>query len=86
MKWERSVEIVQVHCQGEIGKVIVGGAPDIPGRTMLEKMRHINEADGGFRRFVTFEPRASAHMSLNLLLPATASASSPPCWKPGACG
>jgi proline racemase len=69
MKWERSVEIVQVHCQGEIGKVIVGGAPDIPGRTMLEKMRHINEADGGFRRFVTFEPRASAHMSLNLLLP-----------------
>jgi proline racemase len=69
MMWERSVQIVQVHCQGEIGKVIVGGAPDIPGRSMLDKMRHINEVDGDFRRFVTWEPRASAHMSLNLLLP-----------------
>jgi proline racemase len=34
--WERSVEIVQVHCQGEIGKVIVGGAPEIPGQSMLD--------------------------------------------------
>ena len=31
MQWERSIQLVQVHCQGEIGKVIVGGAPDIPG-------------------------------------------------------
>jgi proline racemase len=69
MIWERAVEIVQVHCQGEIGKVIVAGAPEIPGRSMLDKMRHINEVDGNFRRFVTLEPRASAHMSLNLLLP-----------------
>ena len=69
MTWERSVQIVQIHCQGEIGKVIVGGAPKIPGRSMLDKMRHINEVDGAFRRFVTLEPRASAHMSLNLLLP-----------------
>jgi proline racemase len=69
MTWERSVQIAQVHCQGEIGKVILGGAPAIPGRSMLDKMRHINEVDGTFRRFVTFEPRASAHMSLNLLLP-----------------
>jgi proline racemase len=69
MTWEGAVEIVQVHCQGEIGKVIVGGAPAIQGRTMLDKMRHINEVDGRFRRFVTLEPRASAHMSLNLLLP-----------------
>ena len=69
MMWEHSVEVVQVHCQGEIGKVIVGGAPEIPGQSMLDKMRHINEVDGAFRRFVTFEPRASAHMSLNLLLP-----------------
>ena len=69
MMWERAVQIVQVHCQGEIGKVIVAGAPEIPGRSMLDKMRHINEVDGNFRRFVTLEPRASAHMSLNLLLP-----------------
>src|SRR5688572_23270729 len=69
MKWERSIELVQVHCQGEIGKVIVGGAPEIPGRTPLEKMNHLNRVDGSLRRFVTSEPRASAQMSVNLLLP-----------------
>jgi proline racemase len=69
MKWERSVDIIQVHCEGEIGKVIVGGGPEIPGASILDKMRYINEVDDSFRRFVTLEPRASAHMSINLLLP-----------------
>ena len=67
MTWERTIELVQVHCQGEIGKVIVGGAPEIPGATMLDKMNHINNVDGSLRRFVTHEPRACAQMSVNLL-------------------
>ena len=73
MRWDKSIALLQVHCQGEIGKVIVGGAPDIPGRTMLDKMNYINEVDDSLRRFVTFEPRASAHMSINLLVPPTRS-------------
>lgn len=67
MIWARTLELVQVHCQGEIGKVIVGGAPEIPGATMLDKMNHINTIDGSLRRFVTHEPRACAQMSVNLL-------------------
>lgn len=63
------LDIVAVHCQGEIGKVIVGGAPEIPGATLLDKMNHINQVDDRLRRFVTLEPRASAQMSVNLLLP-----------------
>ena len=73
MKWQRSVEILQVHCQGEIGKVIIGGAPEIPGATALEKMNHINTVDDTFRRFVTFEPRANAAMTMNLLIAPTRS-------------
>jgi proline racemase len=34
MKCERPIKLVQVHCQGEIGKVIVDGAPDVPSRTL----------------------------------------------------
>lgn len=68
-QWQEFLDIVEVHCQGEIGKVIVGGAPEIPGATMLDKMNHINRVDDRLRRFVTLEPRASAHMSVNLLLP-----------------
>jgi proline racemase len=69
MNWNRSVHLLQVHCEGEIGKVIVGGAPEIPGATILDKMNYINTVDDSLRRFVTFEPRANAAMSVNLLLP-----------------
>src|SRR5215475_1172002 len=34
-------------------------------------MNHLNTVDDSRRRFVTFEPRAGAQMSINLLLPAT---------------
>ncbi len=71
LNWGKSLELMLVHCQGEIGKVIVGGAPEIPGATPLAKMNHINEVDDSLRRFVTFEPRASVAMSTNLLLAPT---------------
>jgi proline racemase len=67
MNWPRALELVEVHCQGEIGKVIVGGAPEIPGATMLDRMDHINQVDDRLRRFVTLEPRASAQMTINLV-------------------
>ncbi|WP_331377186.1 proline racemase family protein [Sinorhizobium chiapasense] len=71
MNWDRPLDLLLVHCQGEIGKVIVGGAPEIPGATMLDKMNHINTVDDSLRRFVTFEPRASVAMSVNLLVAPT---------------
>lgn len=67
--WKNSLDILQVHCQGEIGKVIMGGAPPIPGATLLDQMNHINTVDDSLRRFVTFEPRAHVAMSMNLLVP-----------------
>lgn len=69
--WANSVELIEVHCQGEIGKVVVSGFPDIPGATMLDKMNHINDVDDRFRRFLTFEPRASVQMSINVLVKPT---------------
>lgn len=66
--WERSLELLLVHCQGEIGKVLVGGAPEIPGETLLQQMNHINTVDDRLRRFVAFEPRAHVAMSTNLLV------------------
>lgn len=71
MNRNRSLDLLEVHCQGEIGKVIVGGAPEIPGATVLDQMNHINNVDDSLRRFVTFEPRASVAMSVNLLVAPT---------------
>lgn len=69
--WKNSLELLLVHCEGEIGKVIVGGAPEIPGATILDKMNHINTVDDSLRRFVAFEPRAHVAMTTNLLLSPT---------------
>ena len=60
MRFEAALELLLVHCQGEIGKIIISGAPGIPGASVLEKMNHINEVDDSLRRFVTTEPRAHA--------------------------
>ncbi|UYG09001.1 proline racemase family protein [Halomonas sp. M4R1S46] len=71
MRWRKTLQLVDVHCEGEVGKVITGGVLDMPGETMLDKMDHINEVDDSLRRFVTQEPRGCLQMSVNLLLPAT---------------
>ncbi len=61
--------MLDVHAEGEIGRVVTGGVPAIPGATMLDKLRHINEVDDSIRRFTVYEPRGTAHMTVNLLLP-----------------
>ena len=47
MRWNRTIQTVDVHCEGEIGRVITGGVLNIPGATMAEKLHlsliHISE-------------------------------------------
>jgi proline racemase len=69
VRWSRMLTMLDVHAEGEIGRVVTGGLGAIPGATMLEKMRYINETDDSIRRFTVYEPRGTAHMTVNLLLP-----------------
>lgn len=71
MRFARTLQLVDVHCEGEVGKVITGGVIDVPGTTMADKLAHINDVDDSLRRFVTREPRACLPMSVNLLLAPT---------------
>ena len=69
MRWKKTVTMVEAHAEGEVGRVVTDGLSTIPGATMLDKMTYLNEVDDSLRRFLVFEPRASAQMSTNLLLP-----------------
>jgi proline racemase len=64
---------VDAHCEGEIGRVVTGGAPVLPGATMLERMAWLNAGPGSpgddLRRFLVFEPRGMSHQTVNLLQP-----------------
>lgn len=71
MRWERTVTLWHAHAEGEVGRVIVDGGPDVPGATMLEKKLWLEREGDGLRRLCLFEPRGSAAMSANLVLPPT---------------
>lgn len=71
MTFDKALDILLVHCQGESGNVLIDGAPDIPGATILDKMNHLNNVDPSLRLFLTREPRAQVVHTTNLLLPPT---------------
>lgn len=71
MRWSKTVTMVEAHAEGEVGRIVTGGVLDIPGATMADKLRHLNEVDDSLRRFVVFEPRGAAQMSTCLALPPT---------------
>ncbi|WP_343559999.1 proline racemase family protein [Kiloniella sp. b19] len=71
MRWKRTLQTVDVHCAGEIGRVVTGGVLNIPGRTMADKLRYLNETDDSLRRFLCSEPRSAPAGSFVLLVPAT---------------
>lgn len=71
MRWSRTLQTVDVHCEGEVGRVITGGALGVPGASMADKLRHLNEVDDGLRRWLCSEPRSSPAGSFVLVLPST---------------
>lgn len=71
MRWSKTLQVVDVHCAGEIGRVVTGGVLNIPGATMADKLRHINEVDDSLRRFLCSEPRSGPAGSFILMPPAT---------------
>jgi proline racemase len=71
MRWARTVTMVEAHAEGEVGRIVTGGVIDVPGKTMGEKLRYLNETDDSLRRFLVFEPRGAAQMSTCLMFPPT---------------
>lgn len=71
MTFDKTLDILLVHCEGESGNVLIGGAPEIPGATILDKVNHLNAVDPSLRLFLTREPRAQVVHTTNLVLPPT---------------
>jgi proline racemase len=65
----RVLHCVDAHAEGEASRIVVGGVLDIPGTTMLEKMRRLEAEGDELRRLLLFEPRGSAPLSLDIVLP-----------------
>ena len=71
MRWSKTVTMVEAHAEGEVGRIVTAGVLDVPGRTIADKLKYLNEVDDSLRRFLVFEPRGAAQMSTCLLFPPT---------------
>jgi len=65
------IDVVGVHAAGELNEVITGGVLDVPGRTVFEKMQHLEKKDDWLRLFLLQEPRGRITQCVNLVVPAT---------------
>lgn len=62
MKVIRSIHAVDSHTMGEPTRIIVGGIPKIPGKTMAEKKAHLENEMDHLRTATMLEPRGHNDM------------------------
>jgi proline racemase len=65
------IQAVDAHACREPGRVIVGGVLDVPGRSMFDKMEHLQNHADGFRELMLREPGGYPAANCNLILPPT---------------
>lgn len=58
----KRVQTIDAEVAGEAVRVVVGGGPTVPGRTMLEKLNWLRRSGGDLRRLLMLEPRGHAGM------------------------
>lgn len=73
MRFSRMITAVDAHAAGMFGRVVVGGVGSlhVPGKTMFEKKRHMEQNQDWFRRLMLREPRGNPAAMVNLVLPPT---------------
>lgn len=69
MRWNRVLNVVECHAGGEVGKVVTGGFGDVPGETMFDKMRYIEQHRDDVRQLLLHEPRGGVTHVANIVLP-----------------
>ncbi len=69
MRIDRSLRVVGVHAEGEVGNVVVGGFGQVPGETMFDKRHHLAEHRDWIRWLLLSEPRGQVARNANIVLP-----------------
>ena len=64
-----AIRMINAHAEGELGYVAIDGVPEIPGRTIADRLDWLN-SDAGIplRRHLMLAPRANPACSVNLLV------------------
>ena len=68
MKFSRYIHAIDSHTMGEPTRVVVGGVPNIPGKTLPEKKAYLEENLDYLRRAIMHEPRGHNDMFGSILV------------------
>src|SRR5213083_665404 len=60
---------IDAHAAGEPLRIVTGGLPELPGATMLERRRYMQEHFDHVRRAIMWEPRGHFNMYGCILTP-----------------
>ena len=71
MRFDKLITAVDSHTEGMPTRVVTSGFGPVPGKTMFEKKRYVEENLDYLRTRLMFEPRGHSSMSGSVLLPPT---------------
>jgi proline racemase len=71
VRFDKLITAVDSHTEGMPTRVVTSGFGPVPGRTMFEKKRYVEENLDHLRTLLMFEPRGHGSMSGSILLPPT---------------
>ena len=71
MRFEKLISTVDSHTQGNPTRVVVGGFPYIPGKTMMEKLNYVKENYDDLVTGILWEPRGHDDMFVTIITPPT---------------
>lgn len=67
MNAKKVFRTIETHTLGQPTRNIVGGFPNVPGKTMVEKYMYMKENEDWFRTLMSYEPRGNDYMSCTLI-------------------
>lgn len=67
MKFSKSINAIDSHTMGEPTRIIVGGVPNVPGKTMAEKKEYLQNELDYVRTSLMLEPRGHRDMFGSIL-------------------
>jgi proline racemase/trans-L-3-hydroxyproline dehydratase len=71
MNFTKIITAIDTHTEGNPERVVTGGIPPIPGKTMLEKSKYARDHMDYLRTMLVHEPRGNNNMYAALLVPPT---------------
>lgn len=64
----RTLELVDTQAGGDVSRIVLAGVDRLPGRTVREKQRYLEDRADGLRRLLLSEPYGDPAMSVNLVV------------------